>query len=98
MTVNRADGRKTVAIVTGRLPYPGPEGHLRYMYAFAQFLEARGHRVHIVLRTPKVPFIFSTLHQFFPSGNVRIEAPGIFHLGRWHMVFQPSRAAKNLAS
>lgn len=98
MNVIRADGEKTVAIVTSRLPYPGPEGNLRYMYAFVQFLEARGHRVHFVLRTPKVPFIFSTLQQFFPSGNVRVEAPGIFHLGRWHMVFHPSRAAKNLAS
>jgi len=95
---HRAVGKKTVIIVAGEFPYPGPAGYLRYMFSFAHFLEQRGHDVHIVLRDSKAPFIFSNLRRYFPSGRVRLYAPGILRLGRWYLIVQPVRVAKNIVS
>lgn len=86
---------KTVAIVSNRMPYKAPSGNLRYMYSLVRFLETRGHRVEIVLRVPGVPFVVSRLGHSYPSGRVRVRAPGIYRVGRWHLVLDPIRAAKN---
>lgn len=96
--IERAGEPKSVAIFSKMMPQPAPQGHLKYMYAYVQFLESRGHRVHIVLSAPEVPFVFSRLGRLFPSGRVTIHAPNIHHMGRWHLVTHPTRVAKNLLS
>ncbi len=95
---SQAKGAKTVAIVANRQPFAGPDGHSQYMYSFVRFLEDRGHRIHIVLSGPTVPFICSNLARFFKSGRIRIDAPGIYRIGRWHFVAQPIRLVKNIVS
>jgi glycosyltransferase involved in cell wall biosynthesis len=94
----RAVRAKTIVIVTNEFPYEGPAGNLRYIYSIVRFLEQRGHRVCIVLRGSKAPFILSDLRPYFPSGRVSVHAQGMLRLGRWYLVFQPVRVAKNLAS
>lgn len=94
----QAKDAKTVAIVANRQPFSGPRGHLQYMHSFVRFLEDRGHRVHIVLSAPTVPFIYSNLARFFKSGRIRIDAPGLYRIGRWHFVAQPIRLVKNIVS
>ncbi len=96
--IERAGETKSVAIFAKMMPYPAPRGHLKYMYAFVQFLENRGHRVHIVLSASEVPFVCSRLGRIFPSGRVTIHAPNVYHIGRWHLVTHPTRVAKNLLS
>lgn len=89
---------KTIAIVSNRMPYQAPAGNLRYMYSLARFLETRGHRVEIVLRSPRVPFIVSRLGRYYPSGRVRVWARGIYRIGRLHFVADPFRIVKNVTN
>ncbi len=89
---------KSVAFVSTRMPYAAPSGSQRYMHSLVDFMQSRGHRVDIILNEPDVPFVISRLKQYFPSGRMQIWAPGIFRIGRWHLVFKLSRVAKNIVT